>query len=102
MVLKQNCQAFLHEQFILGSWIKVRSSFVLTDGTVSFLTRIDDDSSYFRADIEPEVRATIAHIIHHICGLTQALNGFNTAQMCLLPEERVRSPTIPDATGKDG
>ena len=61
---------------------------------------------YFYAATEPEVRATIAHMTHRIGGiaaairgLTQALDGFDTAQMCLLPEERVRSPTAPDAAG---
>lgn len=61
---------------------------------------------YFYAATEPEVRATIAHMTHRIGGiaaairgLTQALDGFDTAQMCLLPGERVRSPTAPDAAG---
>jgi len=61
---------------------------------------------YFYAATEPEVRATIAHMTHRIGGiaaairgLTQALNAFDTAQMCLLPEERVRSPTDLDAAG---
>lgn len=63
-------------------------------------------AGYFYAETEQEVRATIAHMTHRIGGiaaairgLTQALDGFDTAQMCLLPEERVRSPTDPDAAG---
>ena len=63
-------------------------------------------AGYCYAETEQEVRATIAHMTHRIGGiaaairgLTQALDGFDTAQMCLLPEERVRSPTNPDAVG---
>ena len=57
---------------------------------------------YFYAETEQEVRATIAHMTHRISGiaaairgLTMALEQFDTAQMTLLPEERVRSPTVP-------
>ena len=63
-------------------------------------------AGYFYAETEQEVRATIAHMTHciggiaaAIRGLTQALDGFDTAQTCLLPEERVRSPTDLDAAG---
>ncbi len=57
-------------------------------------------AGYFYAANEREVRATIAHMTHRISGiaaairgLTQALEQFDTAQMTMLPEERVRSPT---------
>ena len=57
-------------------------------------------AGYFYAATEQEVRSTIAHMTRRIGGiaaairgLTTALERFNTAQMTLLPEERVRSPT---------
>ena len=66
-------------------------------------------AGYFYAATEQEVRATIAHMTHRIGGiaaairgLTQALEQFDTAQMTLLPEERVRSPTDPDADAGGG
>ena len=59
-------------------------------------------AGYFYAATEQEVRATIAHMTHRIGGiaaairgLTQALEQFDVAQMTLLPEERIRSPTAP-------
>ena len=66
-------------------------------------------AGYFYAATEQEVRATIAHMTHRIGGiaaairgLTQALEQFDVAQMTLLPEERVRSPTDPDADAGGG
>ena len=66
-------------------------------------------NGYFYAASEQEVRATIAHMTHRISGiaaairgLTQALEQFDTAQMTLLPEERIRSPTDPDADAGGG
>ena len=63
-------------------------------------------AGYFYAANEPEVRATIAHMTHRIGGiaaairgLTMALEQFDTAQMTLLPEKRVRSPTDPNEAG---
>ena len=63
-------------------------------------------SGYFYAADEPEVRATIAHMTHRISGIAAAIRGltmtledFDTAQMRLLPEERVRSPTDPVDSG---
>ena len=66
-------------------------------------------AGYFYAATEQEVRATIAHMTHRISGiaaairgLTQALEQFDTAQITLLPEERVRSPTASgDGAGGD-
>ena len=66
-------------------------------------------AGYFYAATEQEVRATIAHMTHRIGGiaaairgLTQALEQFDTAQMTLLPEERIRSPTVPGKSGGGG
>ena len=59
-------------------------------------------AGYFYAATELEVRATIAHMMHRISGiaaaihgLTQTLERFDSDQMTMLPEERVRSPTVP-------
>jgi len=66
-------------------------------------------AGYFYAATEQEVRATIAHMTHRIGGiaaairgLTQALEQFDTAQTTLLPEERIRSPTVPSKSGGGG
>lgn len=66
-------------------------------------------AGYFYAATEQEVRATIAHMTHRIGGiaaairgLTMALEQFDSAQMTLLPEERIRSPTVPGKSGGGG
>lgn len=69
-----------------------------------------DSNGYFYAATEQEVRATIAHMTHRISGIAAAIHGltlsleqFDTRQMTMLPEERVRSPTsLAEGTGQRG